>query len=110
MYVTLEPCCHVGKTGPCTQAILDARIARVVVATGDPSAHASGKGLEQLRRAGIEVEIGLCEEEARLLNAPFFKYVATGKCWVVLKWAQSIDGKLAYVDQSPGEAMDHATS
>ncbi len=67
---------------------------------GDPSAHASGKGLDQLRQAGIKVEMGLCEEEARLLNAPFFKYAATGKCWVVLKWAQSIDGKLAYVDQS----------
>jgi diaminohydroxyphosphoribosylaminopyrimidine deaminase/5-amino-6-(5-phosphoribosylamino)uracil reductase len=101
MYVTLEPCCHVGKTGPCTQAILDARIARVVAATRDPSAHASGQGLDQLRRAGVEVEVGLCEDQARLLNAPFFKYAATGKCWVVLKWAQSIDGKLAYVDQSP---------
>jgi diaminohydroxyphosphoribosylaminopyrimidine deaminase/5-amino-6-(5-phosphoribosylamino)uracil reductase len=100
MYVTLEPCCHFGKTGPCTQAIIDARIARVVVAVGDPSAHAGGKGLEQLRQAGIEVEVGLCEEEARLLNAPFFKFASTGKCWVVLKWAQSIDGKLAYVDQS----------
>ncbi|HNS19256.1 MAG TPA: bifunctional diaminohydroxyphosphoribosylaminopyrimidine deaminase/5-amino-6-(5-phosphoribosylamino)uracil reductase RibD [Sedimentisphaerales bacterium] len=99
MYITLEPCCHTGKTGPCTQAILDARIARVVVATGDPSPHASGRGLEQLRRAGVKVEVGVCEEEARLLNAPFLKHVTTGKCWVVLKWAQSIDGKLAYVDQ-----------
>ncbi len=100
MYVTLEPCCHVGKTGPCTDAIIKARIARVVVATGDPSAHANGKGLDQLRQAGVEVEVGLCEDEARLLNAPFFKYAATGKCWVVLKWAQSIDGKLAYADPS----------
>jgi len=101
MYVTLEPCCHTGKTGPCTQAILDARIARVVVAAGDPSAHAGGQGLDQLRRAGVEVEVGVCEDEARLLNAPFFKYAATGKCWVVLKWAQSIDGKLAFADPSP---------
>ena len=100
MYVTLEPCCHVGKTGPCVQAILDAGIARVVVAVGDPSAHACGKGLDQLRRAGIKVEVGLCEEEARLLNAPFFKYASTGKSWVILKWAQSIDGKLAYAEQS----------
>ena len=52
-----------------------------------------------------KVEVGLCEEEARLLNAPFFKYAATGKCWVVLKWAQSIDGKLAYADQSPVETQ-----
>jgi diaminohydroxyphosphoribosylaminopyrimidine deaminase/5-amino-6-(5-phosphoribosylamino)uracil reductase len=101
MYVTLEPCCHEGKTGPCTQAVIDAGLARVVVATQDPSEHAGGKGLEQLRQAGIDVEVGLCEQEARLLNAPFFKYATTGRCWVVLKWAQSIDGKLAYAEQSP---------
>jgi len=101
MYVTLEPCCHQGKTGPCTQAIIGAGIKRVIAATVDPSAHANGKGLEQLRRAGIEVEVGLCEREARLLNAPFFKYATTGRCWVVLKWAQSLDGKLAFTDPSP---------
>jgi len=100
MYVTLEPCCHQGKTGPCTETIINARIARVIAATIDPSAHANGKGLEELRRAGIAVEVGLCEQEARRLNAPFFKYATTGKAWVVLKWAQSIDGKLAYADQS----------
>ncbi len=100
MYVTLEPCCHQGKTGPCTEAIINAGIARVVAATIDPSGHADGEGLEQLRRAGIEVEVGLCEQEARQLNAPFFKYVTTGKAWVVLKWAQSLDGKLAYADVS----------
>ena len=100
MYVTLEPCCHVGKTGPCTEAILDARVARVVVAVRDPSAHACGKGLDLLRRAGIDVQVGLCEEAARLLNAPFFKHAATGRPWVVLKWAQSIDGKLAYAEPS----------
>jgi diaminohydroxyphosphoribosylaminopyrimidine deaminase/5-amino-6-(5-phosphoribosylamino)uracil reductase len=101
MYVTLEPCCHQGKTGPCTEAIINAKIARVVAATVDPSEHANGKGLEQLRRAGIAVEVGLCEQEARQVNAPFFKYVTTGKAWVILKWAQSLDGKLAYTDQSP---------
>jgi diaminohydroxyphosphoribosylaminopyrimidine deaminase / 5-amino-6-(5-phosphoribosylamino)uracil reductase len=100
MYVTLEPCCHQGKTGPCTEAILDAKLARVVVATPDPSQHASGRGIEQLRQAGIEVEVGLCEEEAQRLNAPFFRYATTGKCWVVLKWAQSLDGKLAYAQQT----------
>jgi diaminohydroxyphosphoribosylaminopyrimidine deaminase/5-amino-6-(5-phosphoribosylamino)uracil reductase len=100
LYVTLEPCRHQGKTGPCTEAIINAKIARVIAATVDPSEHASGKGLEQLRQAGIEVEVGLCEQEARLLNAPFFKHVITGKCWVVLKWAQSIDGKLAYAGPS----------
>ena len=101
MYVTLEPCCHQGKTGPCTHAIIAAGLARVVVATADPSEHASGKGLEQLRQAGIEVQVGLCEDEARLLNAPFFKYATTGKPWVILKWAQSIDGKLAYAQPLP---------
>lgn len=100
MYVTLEPCCHQGKTGPCTEAIIGAKLARVVVATADPSEHASGKGIEQLRRAGIEVEVGLCEEEAKRQNAPFFKYATTGRCWVALKWAQSLDGKLAYAEQS----------
>ena len=59
MYVTLEPCCHHGKTGPCTEAIVDAKLARVVIATADPSEHAHGKGIEQLRRAGIEIEVGL---------------------------------------------------
>lgn len=100
LYVTLEPCCHQGKTGPCTEAIINARIARVVAATIDPSEHARGRGLERLRQAGIEVEVGLGEPQARQLNAPFFKHVTTGQPWVVLKWAQSIDGKLAYVDQS----------
>lgn len=100
LYVTLEPCCHQGKTGPCTEAIINARIARVIVATVDPSEHANGRGLEQLRQAGIEVEVGVCEQEARLLNAPFFKHVITGQCWVVLKWAQSLDGKLAYAGPS----------
>ncbi len=100
MYVTLEPCCHHGKTEPCTEAILEAKLSRVVIATPDPSEHAGGKGIEQLRRAGIEVEVGLCEDEARRLNAPFFKYATTGRCWVVLKWAQSLDGKLAYAEQS----------
>ncbi|MBN2454959.1 MAG: bifunctional diaminohydroxyphosphoribosylaminopyrimidine deaminase/5-amino-6-(5-phosphoribosylamino)uracil reductase RibD [Sedimentisphaerales bacterium] len=98
MYVTLEPCCQEGKTGPCTDAIIQAKIARVVAATIDPSEHASGKGIEQLRSANIEVQTGTCETDARLLNAPFIKYATSGKCWVILKWAQSIDGKLAWAD------------
>ncbi len=102
MYVTLEPCCHQGKTGPCVQAIIEAGLAKVFVATIDPSQHNNGKGIEQLRNAGIEVQTGICETEAKLLNAPFIKFATTGKCWVVLKWAQSIDGKLAYADSSTG--------
>jgi len=98
MYVTLEPCCHQGKTAPCTDAIIAAGLAKVVVATIDPSKHANGRGIEQLRNAGIDVQVGLCEKEARLLNAPFIKFATTGKCWVILKWAQSIDGKVAQAD------------
>jgi diaminohydroxyphosphoribosylaminopyrimidine deaminase/5-amino-6-(5-phosphoribosylamino)uracil reductase len=96
MYVTLEPCCHQGKTGPCTEAIIAAGVGRVVVATVDPSSHAGGKGIEKLREAGIDVEVGLCRTEARLLNAPFIKHAASGHCWTVLKWAQSIDGRVAW--------------
>ncbi len=101
MYVTLEPCSHHGKTGPCTQAIISAGLAKVFVAMIDPSVHAGGKGIEQLRNGGIEVQTGICETEARLRNAPFVKYAATGRCWVTLKWAQSIDGKLAIAEPRP---------
>jgi diaminohydroxyphosphoribosylaminopyrimidine deaminase/5-amino-6-(5-phosphoribosylamino)uracil reductase len=101
IYVTLEPCSHEGKTGPCTQAIIEAGLAKVFVAMIDPSEHAGGKGIEQLRDAGIEVQIGICETEARLLNVPFIKFAATGRCWVTLKWAQSIDGKVATVEPRP---------
>lgn len=99
MYVTLEPCCHEGKTGPCTKAIIEAGVNKVVAATLDPSEHANGKGIEQLRQAGIETEVGVFEKEAKILNAPFIKYAKTNKCWVILKWAQSIDGKLAWAQR-----------
>lgn len=98
MYVTLEPCSHQGKTGPCTQAIISAGIAKVFIAMTDPSEHANGRGIEQLRQAGIEVQTGICQAKAKILNAPFVKYTTTGKCWVTLKWAQSIDGKVAWAD------------
>ncbi|UCF17960.1 MAG: bifunctional diaminohydroxyphosphoribosylaminopyrimidine deaminase/5-amino-6-(5-phosphoribosylamino)uracil reductase RibD, partial [Phycisphaerales bacterium] len=100
MYVTLEPCSHYGKTGPCTDAIISAGLAKVFVAMIDPSSHADDKGIEQLRQAGIEVETGLCEKEARLLNGPFIKFATTGRCWVTLKWAQTIDGKVTWAEQS----------
>ena len=98
MYVTLEPCSHQGKTGPCTEAIISAGIVKVFIAMTDPSEHANGRGIEQLRRAGIEVHTGICEAQAKILNAPFVKFTTTGKCWVTLKWAQSIDGKVAWAD------------
>ncbi|MBW8001373.1 MAG: bifunctional diaminohydroxyphosphoribosylaminopyrimidine deaminase/5-amino-6-(5-phosphoribosylamino)uracil reductase RibD [Planctomycetes bacterium] len=96
IYVTLEPCSHVGKTGPCTKAIIDAKPGKVIAAMADPSAHASGKGFQQLRDAGIEVVVGVCEEQAKLLNAAFIKFATTGRPWVILKWAQSSDGKMAW--------------
>lgn len=99
MYVTLEPCCHQAKTPPCTDAIIGSQLAKVVVAAIDPSEHANGKGIEQLRNAGIQVQTGVCETKAKLLNAPFIKFAATGKCWTVLKWAQSVDGKMALADK-----------
>ena len=110
MYVNLEPCCHYGKTGPCTDAIIAAKLAKVVAAMIDPSEHAGGKGIEQLRNAGIEVQVGICETEAKLLNAPFIKFAATGKCWIILKWAQSIDGKLAYADRNSGRWISNEQS
>lgn len=95
VYVTLEPCCHFGKTPPCADALIAARVARVVAASRDPHAVVDGGGLAKLRAAGIQVDVGLMEAEARELNAPYFKRIATGKPWVIAKWAMSIDGKIA---------------
>jgi diaminohydroxyphosphoribosylaminopyrimidine deaminase/5-amino-6-(5-phosphoribosylamino)uracil reductase len=100
MYVTLEPCCHYGKTGPCTDAIIAAKIGRVVAAAIDPSKHANGQGLKRLRNAGIKTAVGVCENEARLLNAPFLKCASTEQCWVILKWAQSKDSKMAWTKKN----------
>lgn len=98
MYVTLEPCCHQGKTGPCTDVIIKNGITEVIAATIDPSAHTAGRGLEQLKKAGISVRTGICEEQAKILNAPFMKFASTGKTWVIAKWAQSIDAKTTWLD------------
>ena len=97
MYVSLEPCCHEGKTPPCTAAIATAGIARVVIASDDPSEHASGRGLGILRDEGIEVEMVESElaERARLLNQPFRKHARTGRPHVRFKSAVSLDGKVA---------------
>jgi diaminohydroxyphosphoribosylaminopyrimidine deaminase/5-amino-6-(5-phosphoribosylamino)uracil reductase len=95
MYVTLEPCCHHGKTGPCTEAIVPAGLARVVVAMRDPFPKVAGGGLKQLAAAGIDVELGLAEDEARALNAPYLKLVETGRPWTIAKWAMTLDGKIA---------------
>jgi diaminohydroxyphosphoribosylaminopyrimidine deaminase / 5-amino-6-(5-phosphoribosylamino)uracil reductase len=97
MYVSLEPCCHQGKTPPCTEAIRQAGIGRVVVASDDPSEHASGRGLGILRDEGIEVVVadGELAAKARLLNQPFRKLARTGRPWVLFKSAMTLDGKVA---------------
>jgi len=94
-YVTLEPCCHTGKTPPCTQALIAAGIRRVVAAMQDPFPAVSGRGLAELSAAGIEVETGLLEEAARSLNAPYLKRLSVGRPWLIAKWAMSLDGKIA---------------
>jgi diaminohydroxyphosphoribosylaminopyrimidine deaminase/5-amino-6-(5-phosphoribosylamino)uracil reductase len=95
MYVTLEPCCHHGKTPPCAEALIAAKIARVFIAVQDPTEKVAGKGIEQLTQAGIKVHVGLCQEQAEQLNEPFFKHTATGLPWVIAKWAQTLDGRIA---------------
>ena len=95
LYVTLEPCCHFGKTPPCTDAVVAAGIARVVAAVRDPNPVVSGRGVALLEAAGLEVELG-CEAQAgRFLLAPYLKRVATGLPFVTAKWAMTLDGKTA---------------
>lgn len=95
LLVTLEPCCHQGRTPPCTDAIIAAGIRRVVAAMPDPFPKVAGEGFERLRQAGIEVTVGVLEEEARQLNAPYIHRIVTGRPWVIAKWAMTLDGKIA---------------
>jgi len=95
MYVTLEPCCHYGRTPPCTEAIIDSRIKRVVIATLDPNPEVAGKGVEILKSKGIDVKIGVLEKEAKKINEDFFVYITEKRPFVHLKIAQTIDGKIA---------------
>ncbi len=95
VYVTLEPCCHTGKTPPCTDALLAAVPARVVVAMRDPFPRVDGGGLRLLCEAGITVDVGVCEAAAREQHAPYLKRVQTGQPWVIAKWAMTLDGRIA---------------
>jgi diaminohydroxyphosphoribosylaminopyrimidine deaminase/5-amino-6-(5-phosphoribosylamino)uracil reductase len=94
IYTPLEPCCHHGKTPPCTDALIRAGIGRVVAAMQDPNPQVAGRGFQQLRQAGIGIEVGVREAEALRLNAPFLKLLATGRPYVHAKWAMTLDGKI----------------
>lgn len=115
LYVTLEPCNHHGRTPPCTEAILAAKIARVIVGCRDPNPHVDGGGIDKLREAGVEVKVGVCEEEARKLIAPWTKFVTLGLPYLSLKLALSLDGRIAtrtgaskWVTGSDARARVHA--
>ncbi|WP_164019382.1 bifunctional diaminohydroxyphosphoribosylaminopyrimidine deaminase/5-amino-6-(5-phosphoribosylamino)uracil reductase RibD [Pyxidicoccus trucidator] len=114
LYTTLEPCDHYGRTPPCSLAIREAGVRRVICASADPNPQVSGKGVARLRRAGVQVLTGVLQEEADTLNRPFFKVMRTGLPWVTLKAAVTLDGKLAtatgdsrWVTGEPARAWVH---
>lgn len=94
-YVTLEPCSHFGKTPPCSDLIIEKKLGRVVVGAVDSNPQVGGKGIKRLRNAGIEVDVGLLENECRQMNARFFKSIEHSRPYVILKWAQTADGFVA---------------
>ncbi len=95
MYVTLEPCCHYGRTPPCTEAIIQAGIAEVYIALRDPNPLVSGRGIRRLNGAGIKTHVGICEQKAHHINEAYIKHVTTGLPFVIAKFAMSLDGKIA---------------
>lgn len=100
LFSTLEPCNHTGRTGPCTQAIIDAGVSRVVVGTLDPDSKVSGSGVQHLRDAGLTVDVGILEQEVKQQLAAYLHHRATGRPFVVLKMASTIDGRIAATDGS----------
>jgi diaminohydroxyphosphoribosylaminopyrimidine deaminase/5-amino-6-(5-phosphoribosylamino)uracil reductase len=102
VYVTLEPCSHFGKTPPCSNLLIDSQVKRVVIASSDPNPLVAGQGIERLKAAGIEVHVGVLKEEAEALNTIFFHNIRTGRPFVTLKAATSLDGKIA---TSTGESQ-----
>ncbi len=98
LYSTLEPCAHHGRTPPCTDAIIAAGVSRVVVGLSDPDPLVAGRGIDALRRAGVVVEVGVCADEVGLQLLPYLKHRTTGRPWVVLKLAASLDGRTAAPD------------
>lgn len=110
MYVTLEPCCHIGKTGPCSEEIIKARIARVFIGTVDPSDHASCKGMARLQAAGIEVVAGICTQQSQIVMAPFMKFIKCRTPWVIIKWAQSADAVIGFKSHADDRWISNKTS
>ncbi|MEN6453620.1 MAG: bifunctional diaminohydroxyphosphoribosylaminopyrimidine deaminase/5-amino-6-(5-phosphoribosylamino)uracil reductase RibD [Prolixibacteraceae bacterium] len=108
MYVSLEPCAHFGKTPPCSDLIISSHIPRVVVGSVDPFAKVAGKGIERMRNAGIEVEVGVLEEQCLELTRRFFTFHQQKRPYVILKWAQTLDGYLD-VDRSYPELFGKPT-
>lgn len=102
LYLNLEPCCHTGRTGPCTEAIVKAGVTRVVAAMTDPNPLVSGKGFKTLRQSGVEVTAGVCEEEARRMNESFARFIRSGLPLVTLKTAMTLDGRIAAPDDNSG--------
>jgi diaminohydroxyphosphoribosylaminopyrimidine deaminase/5-amino-6-(5-phosphoribosylamino)uracil reductase len=114
LYVTLEPCCHTGRTPPCSEGISESGVREVVFALHDPSPHCAGNGAAFLRAAGIAVRGGVCEAEARAVNGPFLKRVEKGLPFVTAKWAMTLDGKTAsrtgdsrWISSPPARAFAH---
>ncbi len=109
IYVTLEPCCHYGRTPPCTEAIIENRIARVVIGSSDPNPLVAGKGTQMLRNHGIEVTEGILKQECDELNEIFMHYITTGLPLVTMKYAMTMDGKIAaYTGKSKWITGDEA--
>ncbi|HWI92622.1 MAG TPA: bifunctional diaminohydroxyphosphoribosylaminopyrimidine deaminase/5-amino-6-(5-phosphoribosylamino)uracil reductase RibD [Flavisolibacter sp.] len=100
LYVSLEPCAHFGKTPPCADLIVKTKIPKVVIGCRDPFVQVNGKGIEKLKAAGVEVELGVLEEECKELNKRFFTFHTEHRPYVILKWAQTLDNKIANEDYS----------
>ncbi|MBS6560005.1 MAG: bifunctional diaminohydroxyphosphoribosylaminopyrimidine deaminase/5-amino-6-(5-phosphoribosylamino)uracil reductase RibD [Clostridiales bacterium] len=97
LYVTLEPCCHYGKTPPCTDVIIESGVSKVVIGCSDPNPKVAGKGIEQLKKHGIQVQVGVLRKECEELNRIFFHYIKTKTPYVLMKYAMTLDGKIATV-------------
>ena len=110
LYANLEPCCKTGRTGPCTEAILRAKIARVVAAMPDPNPAVSGRGFAQLRAAGVNVETGICEAETKRLNEAFACWITQKRAFVTLKSALTLDGQLALPQSNKRKSTTWITS